>query len=207
MKVPVLGANGKTGRLVVERALAKGHLVTVLVRDGNKVESRANVRVLAGDATNLEDVMQAVEGNDAVIDTIGGSTPYKDTTLERTAAHNVVEAMKAKGAKRLIVISMMGLGTSREQAPFWYEHLLMPTFLRGSTKDKAALEQEVSASGLEVVIARPPILKDDPPKGSVTVLQNGGTGHDITRADLAEFLVDQIDSNEYVGRAVTVVNQ
>ena len=134
----VLGANGKTGRLVVERALAKGHLVTVLVRDGNKVESRANVRVLAGDATNLEDVMQAVEGNDAVIDTIGGSTPCKDTTLERTAAHNVVEAMKAKGPKRLIVISMMGLGTSREQAPFWYEHLLMPTFLRGSTKEPLA---------------------------------------------------------------------
>ncbi len=185
MKVLVLGATGKTGSLVVERALAKGHEVTVLVRDGSKLERQANVHVVVGDATRSGDVRRALEGNDAVIDTIGGSTPYKDTTLERTAAQNVIEAMQAQGARRLVVISMMGLGSSRQQTPFWYEHLLMPTFLRGSTKDKAALEQEVSASGLDFVIARPPLLKDDPVKGSVTVLENEGTGHEITRADLA----------------------
>ncbi len=207
MKVLVLGATGKTGSLVVERAVAKGHAVTVLVRDAEKLHQRDKVRVLIGDATEPEDVVKAMDGNDAVIDTIGGTTPYKDTTLERTAAHNVVEAMKTKGARRLVVISMMGLGDSREQAPFWYEHLLMPTFLRGSTKDKAALEQEVNASGLDFVIARPPILKDDRAKGAVTVLDKEGTGHEITRADLANFLVDQLDDDQYLGRAVTVVNR
>ncbi len=205
MNVLVLGASGKTGSLVVESALAKGHAVTVLVRHADKFEHHGNVRVVSGDATKQEDVTKAVEGNHAVIDTIGGPTPYKETMLERTAAHNVIAAMRATGARRLVVISMMGLGTSSEQSPFWYEHLLMPTFLRGSTKDKAALEQEVNASGLDFVIARPPLLKDDPATGRVTVLDEG-TGHDITRADLAAFLVDQLDSNQYLGRAVTVVN-
>lgn len=205
MKVLVFGATGKTGSLVVEYSLARGHEVTVLVRDASTYK-QDNVRVVAGDATNLEDVLKAVEGNEAVIDTIGGSTPYKDTTLERTAAHNIVEAMHAKGVRRLIVISMMGLGTSREQAPFWYEHLLMTTFLRGSTRDKAALEEEVSKSALDFVIARPPILKDAPATGSVTVLDGHEKGHEITRADLAKFLVDQLESDEYLGRAVTVVN-
>ena len=130
MKVLVLGGSGKTGSLVIERALAKGHEVTALVRDGSEFKQE-NARVVRGDATDREAVLQAVEGNEAVIDTIGGSTPYKDTTLERTAAHNVIEAMQAKNIRRLIVISMMGLGTSRTQAPFWYEHLLMPAFLRG----------------------------------------------------------------------------
>lgn len=206
MKVLVLGANGKTGSLVVERALAKGHEVTALVRDASEFKHEST-RVVVGDATNPADVLKAIEGNDAVIDTIGGPTPYKDTTLERTAAHNVIEAMRAKNIRRLIVISMMGLGTSRTQAPFWYEHLLMPTFLRGSTKDKAALEAEVSASKLDFVIARPPILQDDPPTGSVTVLDDDHKGHEITRADLAAFLVDQLESDEYLGRAVTVVNK
>ena len=206
MKVLVLGGSGKTGSLVIERALAKGHEVTALVRDGSEFKQE-NARVVRGDATDREDVLKAVEGNEAVIDTIGGSTPYKDTTLERTAAHNVIEAMQAKNIRRLIVISMMGLGTSRTQAPFWYEHLLMPTFLRGSTKDKAALEQEVSGSALDFVIARPPILKDDPATGSVMVLDGDEKGHEITRADLANFLVDQLESDEYVGRAVTVVNR
>lgn len=191
----------------MERALAKGYAVTALVRDAEKLEHRDQIRVLTGDATNEGDVQRALEGADAVIDTIGGTTPYKDTVLERTAAHNVLQGMRATGVRRLIVVSMMGLGTSKDQAPFWYEHLLMPTFLRGSTKDKAAMEQEVTESGLDFVIVRPPLLKDDPAKGNVTVLLQEGTGHEITRADLAQFLADQVENHEFVGRAVTVVNR
>jgi hypothetical protein len=114
--------------------------------------------------------------------------------------------MQATQARRLIVVSMMGIGSSSDQAPFWYEHLLMPTFLRGSTKDKEALEQQVNSSKLDFVIARPPILKDDPPTGSVKILEGEVKGHQITRGDLAEFLVDQLESDQYLGRAVTVVN-
>jgi putative NADH-flavin reductase len=205
MKVLVLGASGKTGTLVVERALANGHQVTVLVRDSTKLTGNG-YHVITGDATVPGGVLRAVEGTDAVIDTIGGSTPYKDTTLERKAAQNTIEAMQAKQIRRLIVVSMMGIGTSSEQAPFWYEHLLMPTFLRGSTKDKEAMEQEVNTSNLDFVIARPPILKDDPPTGSVKVLEGEAKGHQITRGDLANFLVDQLESNQYLGQAVTIVN-
>lgn len=206
MNVLVLGASGKTGSLVVERALTKGHQVTVLVRDAGRL-SQKNVRVLEGDATHPDDVLRAVEGMQAVIDTIGGPTPYKDTTLERTSAHNIIDAMEARNVRRLIVISMMGLGSSKEQAPFWYEHILMPTFLRGSSKDKAALESEVVGSGLDYVIARPPILNDHPATGKVIVLEGATTGHEITREDLANFLVDQLESDEHLGRAVTVVNR
>jgi putative NADH-flavin reductase len=205
MKVLVLGAGGKTGTLVVDRILAKGHQATVLVRDSTKLE-RSDVNVVIGDATVPGDVLRAMNGIDAVIDTIGGSTPYKDTTLERKAAQNTIEAMQAEHVKRLIVVSMMGIGSSREHTPFWYEHLLMPTFLRGSTKDKEAMEQEVNASGLEFVIARPPLLKDDPSTGNVTVLEDDATGHQITREDLANFMVDQLESGQYLRQAVTVVN-
>jgi uncharacterized protein YbjT (DUF2867 family) len=205
MKVLVFGASGKTGGLVVERALAKGHEVSVLVRDAGKFKV-AGVRVIAGDATKPDDVLRAMRGQEAVVDTIGGTTPYKTTQLESTSARNMIEAMKAEGVRRLVVVSMMGLGESREQAPGWYKYLLMTTFLRGSTKDKGAMEEAVKASGLDYVIARPPILKDGAATGSVKVLSAGEVGHAITRADLADFLVDQLGSGGYVGRAVTVVN-
>ena len=205
MKILVLGAGGKTGGLVVQQALAQGHAVTVLVRDAGKYNG-ANVTVQQGDATNAGDVQRAVQGQDAVIDTIGGTTPYKATTLERTAARNVIAAMRAEGVQRLIVVSMMGIGESRAQAPFWYKYLLMTTFLRGSTRDKTAMEEAVQTSGLAYVIARPPILKDGAATGSVKVIGAGETGHAITRADLAEFLVAQVGTDAYVGRAVTVVN-
>jgi nucleoside-diphosphate-sugar epimerase len=206
MKVLVFGATGKTGALVVDRALVQGHKVTVLVRDPGKF-TKQGVRVLAGDATQPDDVLQAMQGQDAVIEAIGGTTPYKATSLESTSVHNIIHAMKQVGARRLIVVSMMGIGESEDQTPFWYRFLLMPTFLRGSTKDKVKKEEEVVISGLKYVIARPPILTDDPPTGTVTVLSPTETGHKITRTDLARFLVDQLDDEDNLGRAVTVVNR
>ena len=206
MKVVVFGANGKTGSLVVDKAIEAGHSVTVFVHDAGQTE-RPGVSIVRGDAGDPEAVRGAIAGQDAVIDTIGGKTPYKDTELERTAAKNIVDAMQAEGVKRLIVVSMMGIGESAVQAPFWYEYLLMPTFLRGSSKDKTAMEDEVKASGLEFVIARPPILTEDAATGSILLVPQDAKGHTITRADLAKFLVDQLTSDVNLGKAVVVANR
>ena len=205
MNLLVFGATGKTGSLVVERALAKGHAITVLVRDPIKF-TRPNVRVLAGDATNPSDVLAAMRGQHAVIETIGGTTPYKTTSLETDAINAIIAAMHEERVQRLIIISMMGIGDSRAQAPFWYKYLLMPTFLRGSTQDKTNKEAAVRASGLDYVIARPPILKDTATLGHVKILGPGAIGHTITRTDLANFLVDQLETDTNLDCAVTVVN-
>jgi uncharacterized protein YbjT (DUF2867 family) len=205
MNLLVFGATGKTGSLVVERALAKGHAVTVLVRNPAKF-TRPNVRVRTGDATNPSDVLAAMRGQQAVIEAIGGTTPYKATQLETTSVRNIIAAMQEEHVRRLIIVSMMGIGDSKAQAPFWYKYLLMPTFLRGSTQDKTNKEAAVCSSGLDYVIARPPILKDTPALGHVNILGPGATGHTITRTDLANFLVDQIETDANLGRAVTVVN-
>jgi nucleoside-diphosphate-sugar epimerase len=206
MNVVVFGAGGKTGSLVVERAVAAGHLVTLFLREAPTQLKNPSVRFVTGDAGDLAAVRKAISGQDAVIDTIGGKTPYKDTEIERNAARNIITAMQEESVRRLIVISMMGIGESSGQAPFWYEHLLMPTFLRGSTKDKIAMEASVQASGLDFVIARPPILTDDAATGSVTIVPAGSKGHKITRGDLAQFLVDQITGTQYLGQAVVIAN-
>jgi putative NADH-flavin reductase len=205
MNLLVFGATGKTGKLVVERALAKGHTVTALVRDPIKF-TRRNVRVFPGNATNPSDVLAAMHGQQAVIETIGGTTPYKSTNLETDSVNAIIHAMQEERVERLISVTMMGIGKSRAQAPFWYRYLLMPTFLHGSTEDKTHKESAIQSSHLDYVIVRPPILKDTHALGHVKILNNGTKGHTITRADLANFLVDQLDSNTNLNRAVTVVN-
>lgn len=205
MKVVIFGASGKTGRLVVEKAQAAGHIVTIFTHSGESRED--GVRVVTGDAGNAEAVRRALENQDAVIDTIGGRTPYSNTDLETSAARNILEGMKSGGAKRLIVISAMGVGDSVQQAPFWYEYLLIPTFLRGSTKDKTNMEAAVEASGVEFVIARPPMLSDDSETGSVRIVAKSVKAHKITRGDLAQFLVDQLRTDENLGKSVTVANE
>ena len=204
MNVLVFGAGGKSGSLVVDRAIAAGHTVSVFVHDPSY--QHPSVRIIVGDANEADSVRSAIAGQHAVIDTIGGKTPYKATNLEATAARNIIAGMQAEGVRRLAVISMMGIGDSAESAPFWYEHLLMPTFLHGSTKDKTNMEAAVTASGLDFVIARPPLLTDDPATGAYKIVPPTDKGHKITRADLADFLVAQLTSDEYLGQAVLVAN-
>ena len=209
MKVLVIGAAGKTGRLVVDRALAAGHTVVALVHDTGALAEHplpAQVQVAPGDVHDAAAIVGAMAGCDGVIDTLGGKKPFLKTDLESSAARVVVAAMKDTGAKRLVVISVLGAGDSGRQSPFWYEHLFLPTFLHGALPDKNAMEAEVKASGVEWVLVRPPILTDDDAKGSVQVLTGDSIAHKITRADLAQFLVDQLTSDTHVGTAVVIAN-
>jgi putative NADH-flavin reductase len=206
MNVLIIGATGKTGAIVVERAVAAGHVVTAFVRDAATYRTPANVRVVAGDATDQASVDKAVAGQDAVIDTIGGKTPYRKTTLERSVAGAVVASMKANGARRVIVISSFGVGDSAGQASWFVKNVVLPTWLRGSTEDKAATEAVVRASGIDFVIVRPAMLIDHAATGNVKVFQGHDTAHKITRADVAQFCVDQLTSDEHVGGAVTIAN-
>ena len=206
MKVLVFGATGKTGKAVVERAVEAGHEVTAFVRDAGE-ESGLNVRVAQGDATSRADVDAAMRGQEAVVDTIGGKTPYKETTLESSAGATIIASMQANGVRRLIATSMLGVGDSKENAPI-YERLLVATFLRGADRDKSAMESEVRSSDLQWTILRPAILTDDPATGNVRVIPEGTEekAHKITRADVAAFMVEQLSSGTYVHQSVILVN-
>lgn len=206
MKVLVFGANGKTGRMVVERAAAAGHEVTAFVRDSEQSEA-PNVKLAQGDATSRADVDAAMRGQEAVIDTIGGKTPYKDTDLESSAAATIIASMKSNGVRRLIATSMLGVGDSKENAPF-YARLLVSTFLRGADKDKSAMEAEVSASGLDWTILRPAILTDDEGTGNVQVVSEGTQekAHKIARADVADFMVQQLSATDYLHQSIVIAN-
>jgi putative NADH-flavin reductase len=101
MNLVVLGATGRTGRLVVEQALAAGHAVTALVRSPEKLAIRhSDLRVIAGYVTDAGDVARAMMGADAVISTLGGSG-----SLIADSTRAIVDAAHKTGVKRIIVLS------------------------------------------------------------------------------------------------------
>lgn len=206
MNVLVIGAAGKTGKAVVEQVLTAGHQVTAFVRKAADYQ-RTDVRVVEGDAADRVAMEAAVRGQDAVLDTIGGKTPYQATTLESNVAHTIIAAMRRHGVRRLVVTSMLGVGDSMANSS-WFLRLLIATFLRSADKDKTAMEGAVEASGLDWVILRPAILTDDPAQGNVQVFsaETGEKAHKITRADLASFIVAQLATDEHLHRAVTIAN-
>ena len=151
-----------------------------------------------------DDVLRAVNCQNAVVECIGGTAPWKYQTLEREAMRNIVTAMQKSEARWLLVVSAMGVSESARQSPWWYRWLVVPTFLRGIIADKSAMEAVVRASGLDWVVVRAPILTDGAKSGKVRVLRNSEVGHAVTRADLAVWLVEQLESRVHVGQAVVV---
>ena len=206
MKVVVFGAAGKTGRAVVDQAKAAGHTVTAFVHNADDYDV-PDVEVREGDATDPAAVDAALAGQDAVIDTIAGKTPYEPTTLESSAARAIIASMQRHGARRLVVTSMIGEGDSIANMPA-DQRPLLTGFLAGATPDKAQMEESVEASDLDWVIARPAILDDEPATGNVRVYtpETGDEAHRIARADLASFLVAQLSTDEHLRHAVTIGN-
>lgn len=206
MKVLVVGAAGKTGRAVVEQALKAGHQVTALAHSDGAAVPGVVVRV--GDASDRATVDAAVAGQDSVIDTVGGKTPYRRTSLETSVAETLIEAMRHHGVRRLIVTSSLGVGDSAANTRLPVK-IVVATFLRGSTRDKAGMEEAVRSSGLDWVITRPAILNDEPASADVSVLSSRGgkLARSLTRADLAAFLVAQLTTDDHLGEVVTLTNR
>lgn len=204
MKVLVIGAAGKTGRAVVEQSLAAGHEVTAFIHS-EKNYNVENVKVLTGDAGNLSTMERAVSGQDVVIDTLGGKTPYKSTVLESSSAKNIIQAMQNKGIKKLFVISMVGIGESGKNTSL-FVRLLLLTFLRGAKKDKAAMDSAVKASNLDWLIVRPAVLTDDEAVGNIKIFDSNtkDKANKISRKNVAGFLVAQISDDKYSHQAVTI---
>ena len=208
MKILVIGAAGGTGDELVKQAEALGHEVTALVHHTEKYHPIPGVRVVEGDVLNPATLEKVVPGQDAVFDALGGSTPWKETSMESDAARNVIAAMKSYGVTRLLVVSAIGVGGTKDLVPGWYEKLIMPTFLRGAMKDKEAMEPEVEASGLDWTLVRPGHLVNGERTGVVRLFEpgDGEIAHKITRADVAAFMLDALANRSYIGQAVNIAS-
>ncbi len=115
MNIAVFGATGLTGRLVVERALAKGHRVTALVRNPDIVSLKhEQLTIIGGSPTSPADVEACVRGADVVIHClgVGGKGDGKRTTLISDSVKAALTAMQKHGVPRIVCMSNVGTGGS-----------------------------------------------------------------------------------------------
>ena len=197
----VLGATGGTGRALVEQARQRGHRVTAFVRSPQKLGSfRDGVTVLQGDPRNADELRDALRGHDAVVSALGppGLGP---TTLVGDCARSTVTAMQATGVRRLLVV---GVAVLFEDDGI-LNAVARRTFLRNVARDSAEMERIVRASGLDWTIARPPRLTN----GMLTRAYGVADGRmppaarlTISRADVADFLLDEVERSAHVRRII-----
>jgi uncharacterized protein YbjT (DUF2867 family) len=207
VKIVVFGATGPTGRHVVERALELGHEVTAFVRNPSGLSlSHPALNVQQGDVLDPAAVSSGVQGQDAVISALGPrnrTTPGWSTvpTVASDGVRNILSAMEEHGVRRLVVMSSMGVGTSRGQGGFFLEWVLKPLLLSRVFEDKERMEELVRASGVDWVIVQPGRLTDRPPRDQLVVDERARVPGTIARADVARFLVAQASSDQWLRRA------
>jgi uncharacterized protein YbjT (DUF2867 family) len=202
-KVVVFGATGGTGQQIVSQALAQDYDVTALVRDSAKLTlQHPDLTLIEGNVLDRAAVDQAVGGADAVFISLGNTANNPNLVVSSGTAV-VLEAMQAAGVKRLIVISSLGVGDSKDQVPLFFQ-ALMATTLRGAFQDKEAQEKLVMASGLDWTIIRPGGLTDGPATGAYRAGLEHTIGGQVSRADVAAFALAQLTSDEYLRKTPAI---
>jgi putative NADH-flavin reductase len=209
MKLTIFGATGRTGRPLVQQALAADYEVTAFVRDPAKLGfTHEKLTVVQGDAMDAAAVERAVAGADVVLSALG---PVKDSPqgTQTKATEFIVAAMQKHGVKRLISLTGGGVAAPEDQ-PKLINHIIkfaLKTLAGDVLKDGEGHSDVIKRSGLEWVIVRGPVLTDDPPSGKIRVGWVGvNTGTRLSRADLADFMLQQVTNDSYLGKMPMISN-
>ncbi len=102
MKITVLGATGNAGSRVVAEALSRGHEVTAVVRNSTLTNNLpTGIKVLAGDAGNVEDVTKVSAGQDVVISAIRPAPGHESDIIPTT--RSLMDGLAQTGVRLLVV--------------------------------------------------------------------------------------------------------
>lgn len=209
LNILVVGGTKGIGLETVKLALARGHKVTAMARRPERMTlSHESITKFKGDILDPESVNLAVSGKDAVIIAIGAGPTREPVTLFSKGTANVLEAMRAQKVERLISVTGIGAGDSRGHGGFFYDTILQPLLLKTIYEDKDIAEQLIVDSDSAWTIVRPGFLNDEASAANYRVIgdMTDVISGDISRADVAHFMLAALEADTYLGSTVLISN-
>ncbi len=209
MHVVVCGASGSTGRQLVGQALERGWQVTAVVRGGEHPAPSNGLHVEAIDVFDPAAVAPVIDGTDALISVIGARLEHgADTDVYSASARSFVRALAGTRCRRLVLCTAAALDEPDDRDPWIQDHIVEPLRRWGGRHDMQAAERVLAESDLEWVVVRPGRLHDRPPLGAVEVTEEfrPELGTALARADLARFMLDQVQGNDWLRRTATLAS-
>jgi len=204
----IIGATGGTGRELVTQALARGHVVTALVRNPDRLKIRhEKLTVVKGDVLDPAAVDAAVAGQAAVVSALGHKRFMVPTRILSTGTQHLLDAMQRHGVRRFVGMTSLGVGNSWWRMGLPYTLFILPVILQFYFWDKHRQEKIVRASALDWTIVRPGALTNGKPRG--VWRQGSRIGNPlwtvrIARADVASFLLDLAAGKDHLRKTVAI---
>ncbi|KAK5173338.1 uncharacterized protein LTR77_002019 [Saxophila tyrrhenica] len=207
MRFLVLGASGRTGQLVVDDALKRGHQVTALVRTASSMKPRDDLTIVEGTPMQQDDIAKALNSTpsqdpiSAVVVTLNAprasdspfAKPLAPPNFIRDCVRNISAVMAKQNVKRLVMMSAFGIGSSETQLPLVTKLLFRHSNMSYQMNDHHATDAEIRSNDtLSWTLVRPVMLKEGdaaPVKEFGEFGKGAGLLSGITRASVAEFML------------------
>ncbi len=212
MNVTVFGGTGGIGRHVVSRLLERGHDVTAYVRSPARLRSAdPRLTVAIGELSDAVAVADAVRGGEACISALGPSLrPTATGTPVADGTRQIIAAMQREGVRRYIGLATPSIPDPRDR-PTLKDRVvrdLAGLAFPNARRELIGMTEAVTGSGLDWTVARITRATNRPARGTLRAgyLGRDHVGTTITRADIAGFLVDQLDDTTYLNASPAISN-
>ena len=215
MKIFLLGATGRTGKLVVDYALQRGYDLNCLVRSPQKIKSvHERLKIFEGSPEKITDLERAIENCEAIINVLNVSRrsdfPWaklrSPPMFLSVVTKNLVEVATRHKVKRVISCSAWGVAETKNDLPRWFRWLIDNSNIGYAYRDHERQEKLLISSALTWTIVRPAGLTNfkkyqeiiesynNEPKPSMT----------INRISLAKYMVEAITDERLIHKAPTI---
>jgi uncharacterized protein YbjT (DUF2867 family) len=199
--IAIAGGHGKIALILGRLPAERGDTVRGLIRNPDQADDlrAAGIEPVICDLESGSDVASAVRGADAVVFAAGagpGSGDARKKTVDFGGAVKLVEAAKADGVSRYLIVSSMGADKAPADGAEGFGAYLQAKF---------EADEAVRASGLDYTVVRPGGLTDDPGTGLVTIAEDTGRGQ-IPRADVAAVFVACLDTPSTIGQSFDLIS-
>lgn len=200
-RIAIIGGHGKIALQAAKLLTGDGHQVSSVIRDPDQSDDitahGATPIVLDVEKASTEDIVEALDGHDALVFSAGagGGNPDRTYAVDRDAAMRTIDAASAASIKRYVMVSYFGASTDHGVDPddSFYAY----------AEAKGDADQYLRASDLDWTIVAPSSLSDDAGTGSITTKEQGAErGTEVPRADVAAVITAVLENPGSVGRMI-----
>lgn len=212
MRILILGATGRTGKLVVNEALVRGHEVVAVTRKPYRLTGHPSLTIINGSPDIIKsELLEA--GYDAILSTLNISRtndfPWASLITPKDFFIKTWDHILSKvSGERLIVVSAWGAGKTKEVIPIWFKWFIDNSNIRHPYQAHEEQEAYLQKTNHNWTFIRPVGLINR--KNSKPVIATTDDSQKlkiiISRLDVAKFMLDVLENNLYVKQAVNISN-
>lgn len=215
MRILILGATGRTGKLILKNALEKGFKITCLVREPKKVlEKNINLKICKGSPDIVSELKIAMHGCDTIISALNISRssdfPWSKLITPKSflsdVMQNILNLSDSGIKKRIVICSAWGVADSEKEIPIWFKWFIKNSNIAYAYKDHEKQEALLKNSDSNWTIIRPTGLTNLRKEQTLIESYNNEPKPNMTisRKSVSEFMLNAATEKRLIGSTIVI---